>query len=281
MIMNSKLGTFQALEVLRLVDFGAYLDGEELGDILIPKRYLPEGCKPGDVIEVFIYLDSEDRIIATTEEPLATAGEFALLKVVSVTQVGAFLDWGLPKDLLVPFSEQKTKMQEGNWYVVYIYVDDESRRIVATAKLDKYLDNVPPEYYFGQEVQLMIHSKTDIGYKAIVNNIHWGMLYENEVFRTLKPGEQLTGYIKQVREDEKIDVSLQKPGIESAMDLSDKILLMLKEEGGFLPVTDKSSPETIYSVFGESKKNYKKAVGMLYKNRIITIEPDGIRLNQQ
>ena len=281
MIMNSKLGTFQALEVLRLVDFGAYLDGEELGDILIPKRYLPEGCKPGDVIEVFIYLDSEDRIIATTEEPLATAGEFALLKVVSVTQVGAFLDWGLPKDLLVPFSEQKNKMQEGNWYVVYIYVDDESRRIVATAKLDKYLDNVPPEYYFGQEVQLMIHSKTDIGYKAIVNNIHWGMLYENEVFRTLKPGEQLTGYIKQVREDEKIDVSLQKPGIESAMDLSDKILLMLKEEGGFLPVTDKSSPETIYSVFGESKKNYKKAVGMLYKNRIITIEPDGIRLNQQ
>ena len=281
MIMNSKLGTFQALEVLRLVDFGAYLDGEELGDILIPKRYLPEGCKPGDVIEVFIYLDSEDRIIATTEEPLATAGEFALLKVVSVTQVGAFLDWGLPKDLLVPFSEQKTKMQEGSWYVVYIYVDDESRRIVATAKLDKYLDNVPPEYYFGQEVQLMIHSKTDIGYKAIVNNIHWGMLYENEVFRTLKPGEQLTGYIKQVREDEKIDVSLQKPGIESAMDLSDKILLMLKEEGGFLPVTDKSSPETIYSVFGESKKNYKKAVGMLYKNRIITIEPDGIRLNQQ
>ena len=281
MIMNSKLGTFQALEVLRLVDFGAYLDGEELGDILIPKRYLPEGCKPGDVIEVFIYLDSEDRIIATTEEPLATTGEFALLKVVSVTQVGAFLDWGLPKDLLVPFSEQKTKMQEGSWYVVYIYVDDESRRIVATAKLDKYLDNVPPEYYFGQEVQLMIHSKTDIGYKAIVNNIHWGMLYENEVFRTLKPGEQLTGYIKQVREDEKIDVSLQKPGIESAMDLSDKILLMLKEEGGFLPVTDKSSPETIYSVFGESKKNYKKAVGMLYKNRIITIEPDGIRLNQQ
>ncbi|GET31231.1 GntR family transcriptional regulator [Prolixibacter bellariivorans] len=276
----NKLGTFQALEVMRLVDFGAYLDGQELGDILLPKRYMPEGCKPGDFLEVFIYLDSEDRIIATTEEPLATAGDFALLKVVSVNQIGAFLDWGLPKDLLVPFSEQKSKMEEGHWYIVYVYVDDESRRMVATTKLDKYLDNVPPEYHAGQEVQLMIHSKTDIGYKAIVNNMHWGMLYQNEVFRPLKSGEQLPGYIKQVREDEKLDVSLQKPGIESAMDLSDRILNMLKEQGGFLAVTDKSSPETIYSFFGESKKNYKRAVGMLYKKRIITIEPDGIRLNQ-
>lgn len=277
----NKLGTFQALEVMRLVDFGAYLDGQELGDILLPKRYMPEGCKPGDFLEVFIYLDSEDRIIATTEEPLATAGDFALLKVVSVNQVGAFLDWGLPKDLLVPFSEQKSKMEEGHWYIVYVYVDDESRRMVATTKLDKYLDNVPPEYHAGQEVQLMIHSKTDIGYKAIVNNMHWGMLYQNEVFRPLKSGEQLPGYIKQVREDEKLDVSLQKPGIESAMDLSDRILSMLKEQGGFLAVTDKSSPETIYSFFGESKKNYKKAVGMLYKKRIITMESDGIRLNDQ
>jgi predicted RNA-binding protein (virulence factor B family) len=276
----NKLGTFQALEVLRLVDFGAYLDGQELGDILLPKRYMPAGCKAGDFLEVFIYLDSEDRIIATTEEPLATAGDFALLKVVSVNQIGAFFDWGLPKDLLVPFSEQKSKMEEGHWYIVYVYVDDESRRMVATTKLDKYLDNVPPEYHAGQEVQLMIHSKTDIGYKVIVNNVHWGMLYQNEVFRPLKSGEQLTGYIKQVREDEKLDVSLQKPGIESAMDLSDRILSMLKEQGGFLAVTDKSSPETIYSFFGESKKNYKRAVGMLYKKRIITIESDGIRLNQ-
>lgn len=276
----NKLGTFQALEVMRLVDFGAYLDGQELGDILLPKRYMPEGCKPGDFLEVFIYLDSEDRIIATTEEPLATAGDFALLKVVSVNQVGAFVDWGLPKDLLVPFSEQKSKMEEGHWYIVYVYVDDESRRMVATTKLDKYLDNVPPEYHPGQEVQLMIHSKTDIGYKAIVNNMHWGMLYQNEVFRPLNSGEQLPGYIKQVREDEKLDVSLQKPGIESAMDLSDRILSMLKEQGGFLAVTDKSSPETIYSFFGESKKNYKRAVGMLYKKRIITMESDGIRLNQ-
>jgi uncharacterized protein len=276
----NKLGTFQALEVMRLVDFGAYLDGQELGDILLPKRYMPEGCKPGDFLEVFIYLDSEDRIIATTEEPLATAGDFALLKVVSVNQVGAFVDWGLPKDLLVPFSEQKSKMEEGHWYIVYVYVDDESRRMVATTKLDKYLDNVPPEYHPGQEVQLMIHSKTDIGYKAIVNNMHWGMLYQNEVFRPLNSGEQLPGYIKQVREDEKLDLSLQKPGIESAMDLSDRILSMLKEQGGFLAVTDKSSPETIYSFFGESKKNYKRAVGMLYKKRIITMESDGIRLNQ-
>ena len=279
--MNSKLGTFQALEVLRLVDFGAYLDGQELGDILLPKRYMPEGCKPGDFLEVFIYLDSEDRVIATNEEPLASAGEFAFLKVVSVNQVGAFLDWGLPKDLLVPFSEQKTKMQEGNWYVVYVYVDDESRRMVATSKLDKYLDNVPPEYYPGQEVHLMVQSKTDIGYKVIVNNLHWGMLYQNEVFRTLQQGEQLTGYIKQVREDEKIDVSLQKPGIESAMELSDRIISMLKQEGGFLAVTDKSSPDAIYSLFGESKKNYKRAVGMLYKKRLITLEPNGIRLNEQ
>ena len=277
----NKLGTFQALEVLRLVDFGAYLDGQELGDILLPKRYMPEGCKPGDFLEVFIYLDSEDRVIATNEEPLASAGEFAFLKVVSVNQVGAFLDWGLPKDLLVPFSEQKTKMLEGNWYVVYVYVDDESRRMVATSKLDKYLDNVPPEYYPGQEVHLMVQSKTDIGYKVIVNNLHWGMLYQNEVFRTLQQGEQLTGYIKQVREDEKIDVSLQKPGIESAMELSDRIISMLKQEGGFLAVTDKSSPDAIYSLFGESKKNYKRAVGMLYKKRLITLEPNGIRLNEQ
>jgi uncharacterized protein len=274
----AELGKFNKLRVVKELDFGIYLDGKEHGEILMPRRYVPENCKPDDIIEAFIYLDSEDRIIATTEKPLVTVNEFALLQVTSVNSVGAFLNWGLLKDLLVPFREQKQTMEEGKSYIVYVYVDPHSKRIVASAKLDKFLDNLPPEYEIGQEVDLFICNQTEIGYKTIVNNAHWGMLYKNEVFTQLNRGQKITGYIQKIREDEKIDVSLQKPGYEKIDDISQMIINKLKEHNGFMAVTDKSPTETIYNLFGISKKNYKKAVGALYKAKRISIEDKGIRL---
>ena len=272
------IGKLNKLRVVKEVDFGIYLDGGIHGEILMPKRYVPEDCKPEDIIETFIYMDSEDRIIATTEKPYAMIDEFALLTVVSVNSVGAFLDWGLMKDLLVPFSEQTVKMEEGKPYMVYIYLDNESRRIVASAKLDQFLDNKPPIFEVGDAVDLIICSKTEIGYKAIVNNTWWGILYGNEVFQHLSKGQHIKGYIKKVREDDKIDLSLFKPHYAKVDDISAIIMERLEERGGFLEVTDKSSPETIYDVFGVSKKAYKMAIGKLYKEKMIMLEKNGIRI---
>jgi hypothetical protein len=272
------IGLINELEVVKEVDFGIYLDGGEHGEILMPKRYVPEGCKPGDTLEVFIYLDSEDRLLATTEKPKAMVGEFALLQVVSITNVGAFLDWGLPKDLLVPFREQQQTMEAGKSYLVYVYLDDESQRIAATSKLDKCVDNIPVDYEVGEEVDLLIAGQTDLGFKAIIDNSHWGMLYKNEVFQPLKTGQKLKGFIKTIREDEKIDLSLQKEGYEKIDDISQSILNKLAANSGFLALTDKSSPEQIESTFHISKKNFKKAVGSLYKQRLIALEEDGIRM---
>jgi predicted RNA-binding protein (virulence factor B family) len=274
----AEIGKLNKLRVVKELDFGIYLDGQELGEILMPRRYVPENCKLEDIIDAFIYCDSDDRIIATTEKPFATAGEFALLEVVSVNTIGAFLNWGLPKDLLAPYSEQKQKMEDGKTYLVYVYVDPDSKRMVASAKLDKFLDNLPPAYEVGQEVDLIICSSTDMGYKAIIENMHWGMLYKNEVFLDLSKGQKLKGYIKKVREDEKIDLTLQKQGYEKVDDLSQVIIDKLKENGGFIAITDKSPAEAIYQLFGVSKKTYKKAVGALYKMRLITIEDNGIRM---
>ncbi|MBN2347284.1 MAG: GntR family transcriptional regulator [Bacteroidales bacterium] len=275
----AEIGKLNTLRVVKEVEFGMYLDGGEHGEILIPKRYVPEACKPDDNIEVFIYLDSEDRIIATTEKPYAKVGEFALLKVVSVNNMGAFLDWGLPKDLLVPFREQKVKMSEGKMYLVFIYLDQESQRIVASARLDKFVDNLPAEYQPEEEVELLICETTELGYKSIINNTHWGMLYKNEVFQPLVQGQRIKGYINRIREDEKIDLMLNKPGYEKINSLSEKILELLKQQGGFIEVSDKSPAEKIYELFGLSKKNYKKAVGKLFKSRQIILEKEGIRLN--
>lgn len=272
------IGKLNKLRVVKEVDFGIYLDGGIHGEILMPKRYVPEDCKPEDIIDAFIYMDSADRIIATTEKPFAMVDEFALLTVISVNQVGAFLNWGLMKDLLVPFSEQTVKMEEGKSYMVFIYLDNESRRIAASAKLDQFLDNKPPVFEVGEAVDLIICSKTEIGYKAIVNNTWWGVLYGNEVFQHLNKGQHIKGYIKKVREDDKIDLSLFKPHYAKVDDISVILMERLEERGGYLEVTDKSTPETIYDVFGVSKKAYKIAVGKLYKEKYITLEKNGIRI---
>ena len=272
------IGKLNKLRVVKEVDFGIYLDGGIHGEILMPKRYVPEDCKPEDIIDAFVYMDSADRIIATTEKPYAMVDEFALLTVISVNQVGAFLDWGLMKDLLVPFSEQTVKMEEGKSYMVFIYLDNESRRIVASAKLDQFLDNKPPVFEVGEAVDLIICSKTEIGYKAIVNNTWWGVLYGNEVFQHLNKGQRIKGYIKKVREDDKIDLSMFKPHYAKVDDISTIIMERVEERGGYLEVTDKSSPETIYDVFGVSKKAYKIAIGKLYKEKYISLEKNGIRI---
>ena len=272
------IGLVNELEVIKEVDFGVYLDGAQHGEILMPKRYVPEACKIGDRVEVFIYLDSSDRLVATDERPLAMVGEFANLKVVSVTKVGAFLDWGLPKDLLVPFREQQQKMEEGQFYLVYIYLDDESQRIVGTSRLDKCLDNIPVDYEIGEEVDLIIAGQTDLGYKAIIDNSHWGMLFKNEIFQNLKTGQQVKGYIKYVRPDDKIDLSLEKSGYEKIDPISENILNKLAANNDFLPFNDKTDPDTIREVFQISKKSFKKAIGVLYKQRIILIDEDGIRM---
>lgn len=274
----AEIGLMNELEVVKTVDFGIYLDGGTHGEILMPKRYVPENCKPGDVINVFIYLDSEDRLIATNETPKAMVGEFALLRVVSVTGVGAFLDWGLPKDLLVPFREQHQKMEQGRSYLVYVYLDDESQRIAASSKLDKCLDNIPVDYEVGEEVELIIAGQTDLGYKAIIDNCHWGMIFKNEVFQELKVGQHVTAYIKTIREDEKVDLTLQKEGYEKIDDISQNILNKLAANDGFLQLNDKSDPELIKQTFKISKKNFKKAIGALYKHRLISFENDGIKI---
>jgi predicted RNA-binding protein (virulence factor B family) len=273
-----EIGKFNTLRILKKVDFGVYLDGEDLGEILLPIRYVPEKYTIDDLIQVFIYFDSEDLIIATTEKPYALVGEFAFLKVVSESSIGAFLDWGLPKDLLVPFREQKQKMKEGQSYIVFIYLDSKSNRIAASSKLDKFLDKQGVEYQEGQAVDLLIGNQTDIGYQAIINNAHQGILYKNEVFQPLKRGQEIKGFIKKIREDKKIDLCLHKPGYEKVDDLSEKILQKIEKEGGYISLTDRSSPQIIYEWFGVSKKTFKKAIGALYKKRIISMEADGIQL---
>ncbi len=273
-----KIGKHNKLAIVREVDFGIYFHDEKLGDILMPKRYLPETWAIGDELEVFIYLDSEDRLIATTEKPFAEVDEFVTLEVIATTAFGAFLNWGLVKDLLVPFREQKKRMNVGEKHLVFIYLDPETNRIVASSKIDKFVDNLPVDYEPKEEVDLIIAEKTDMGYKAIIDNSHFGMLYKNEVFQTLTIGQRMKGFIEKVREDEKIDLVLQKPGYEKVEGLSLEILEKLKVNNGFLPVGDKSSPEVIYDQFKISKKNFKKAIGTLYKNRLIAIEDEGIRL---
>ena len=274
----AELGKMNRLPVVKMSAPGAFLDGGDLGEILLPNRYVPAASQEGDNLDVFVYRDSEDRLVATTQRPLAQVGEFACLAVTSTTPIGTFLDWGLPKDLLVPFREQRVRMGEGQSYVVYLYVDPLTDRIVATSKLDKHLDTSPPTYAAGERVELLVVQRTDLGYKAIVNGAHWGVLFTNEVFTPLHRGQRIAGFIKQVREDGKIDLCLQQPGYEKVAALTDVILTYLKQQGGYMPVTDKNPPEDIYRLFGVSKKSYKMAIGALYKKRLITFEGGGTRL---
>lgn len=272
------IGNYNTLRIIKILSFGAYLDGGEGKEILLPTRYVPNGAQVGDEVEVFIYHDNEGRLIATTLHPNAVVGEFAFMQVKSVNTTGAFLDWGLMKDLLVPYKEQKLTMREGKWYLVYVRLDHVTGRIMASARIEKFLNNIPPKYKFNQEVDLLVADDTEIGYKVIVNNLHWGMVYHNQVFQRLEKGEHLKGYVKEIREDDKLDISLAPLGYQKVDGVAQTILQALQVQNGFLPVHDKSDPEVIYSLFRCSKKAFKQAIGALYRQHRIALEPDGIRL---
>ena len=273
-----EIGKYNTLKVVKSVSFGVYLDGGEGVEILLPLRYVPMDTKPGDEIEVFIYHDNEGRLIATTARPYATVGEFQFMEVKDVNDAGAFLDWGIMKDLLVPFREQRIPMKEGKWYLVYVRLDPVTKRIMASSRVDKFLDNTPPLYEYNEEVNLLVTDQTDLGYKVIINNQHWGLLYYDEVFQRLERGERLKGYIKEVREDDKIDVSLSPLGYQKVEGIADTVLKTLRQKGGYIAVHDKSDPDLIYSLFHCSKKAFKQAIGSLYKQRLIKLEDKGIRL---
>lgn len=273
-----KIGQYNNLRIKKFVDFGLYLDDENEGEILLPKRYMPKNVHVDDYIDVFIYADSDDTLIATTLNPLAVVGEAAYLRVVEVNKVGAFLDWGLSKDILVPFAEQHREMEVGRSYIVYLYLDKYADRVVATSKINKFIKDEATCYVNNQPVDLMIAGKTDLGYKAIINNAHFGMLFESDVFQNLKFGQKIKGYIKNVRQDNKIDLTLQLINQESRKSLADQIIDYLKQHGGQSSLTDKSKPEDIYKQFSVSKSNYKKALGGLYKKRLISIDKDKIQL---
>lgn len=274
----ASIGTINTLRVMRILDFGAYLDGDNLGDILLPIKDVPEDCNPEDQLDVFIYMDSEDRIIATTQQPKAMVGDIAMLEVIATSKVGAFLNWGLLKDLLVPFSEQGQVMEVGKFYLVYVYLDEKTNRLAASAKLEKFLDLTPKQYAEEQEVDLIITFQSELGYKAVVNGVHSGILYANEIYQDLKPGQKITGYIKKIRTDGKLDLIIQKPGFETIDQFSDQLLEELGKTDGFLAFNDKSNPEEIRLRFAVSKKVFKKAVGSLYKQKKILLENGGIRL---
>ncbi|OUD44970.1 CvfB family protein [Vibrio parahaemolyticus] len=274
-----KIGQINSLEVTKKADFGVFLDGDDYGSVLLPNKHVPEGTELGDHIEVFLYFDSESQLAATIDKPIAQVGEWGLMKIEGINQTGAFVNWGIKeKDLLIPFSEQRARFTAGQNILVYVYTDKASGRIVGTTKFNKWLDKTPANYEVNEEVDLIIAERSQLGYKAIVNGKHWGMIFPSDVFGKLLIGKKLKGYIKQVREDGKIDLSLQKVGVAKMDDLSSKIIDLLEKKGGFLPLNDKSSPEAIFDAFRTSKGTYKKTIGGLYKQGKIVIEKDGIRL---
>lgn len=274
-----KIGTREELTILREKPVGLFLDAQNLGEILLPRREMPKEWAIGGQVNVFIYLDSEDRLVATLKHPRAIPGEFAKLSCIALTPVGAFLDWGLPKDLLVPFREQKARMEIGKNYLVKILVDAESQRIIATTRIARHIDLVPAPFATGDEVSLIIYGKTPMGYKAIVEGSHTGMIYANEVFQELALGEKLRGWIASVRPDGKIDLSLHPPGRERVEDLEKQLMGELVARGGFWALTDKSPAEEIYSELGVSKRTFKQTLGALLKKRLVTQTEGGIRLN--
>lgn len=272
------IGKTCSLQVLKQRNVGLYLEGDMLGQILLPQRYVPKGIAIGDKIDVFIYNDSDDRLIATTEKPYVEIDRCALLKVVDVSYAGAFMDWGLSKDLLVPHGEQNGRMEVGKHYVVMTYLDDETDRIAASAKLDELLSETSVYFKPRQAVDLQIYGQTELGYKAVINHTHLGLLYKNEIFQTIKYGQKLKGYIKNIREDKKIDLTLQLPSAEMRDELMDNILSYLIAEKGISYLTDKSLPVDIYQQFSVSKASYKKALGRLYKKKLINIERGRVTL---
>ena len=276
------LGDYNTLKIVKSVDFGLYLDGGEEGEILLPQRYVTSDMKIGQEITVFIYLDQEERPVATTETPYAKVGEFVSLEVAWVNQYGAFLNWGLMKDIFCPFREQKRRMEQGQRHIVYIKVDEDSYRLMATAKVEKYLTvptiNDLPSLQHGAEVDILVWQKTDLGFKVIVNNKFQGLVFENQIFQPLHSGMKLKAYVDHVRQDGKIDIVLQQSGRQQTLDFAEVLMRYLYENDGFCNLGDKSPAELIYDRFQVSKKAYKKAVGDLYKRRLITIQDDGIHL---
>jgi predicted RNA-binding protein (virulence factor B family) len=273
----AQLGHYNDMTLVKKEHMGWFLDGGLFGNVLLPNRYVPEGCKAGDTLSVFLYLDSEDRAIATTQRPLATVGQVAYLQVKSINKVGAFLNWGLPKDLLVPFSEQKRPMTEGQFYMVYITLDN-SNRIVASERLNRFLKDQAHQYQFNDKVKVIPHSPTDLGYKVVVDDQYWGVIHASDISQPLKIGKKLEGYIKQPREDGKLDISLKPLGYKKTGQLSDVIFEKLEQAGGSIPLGDKSPAEDIEAYFGVSKRVFKMAIGKLYKEKKIIIEKESIRL---
>ena len=276
--LSVKVGGMNRLRVVKELDFGLYLDGKDRGEILLPRRYVPEGIQPEDFLDVFIYLDSEDRLIATTETPYAMAGELAWLRVAAMTDIGAFLDWGLPKDLLLPFAEQRERVARDRSYIVYVYFDTTSERLVASTKINKFINPKSCRYKPGREVDLIIGNAFELGYNVIIDKSYCGVIYHNEIFQPITPGLRLKGFIKEVRSDGKIDAELQKSGSHGREALAEQILAELAAHDGFLPLGDSTPPEEIYARFRVSKKAFKRALGGLYRQRRITLGPSGIRL---
>lgn len=274
-----QIGKHSVLTVVKAVEFGFYLDAEDYGEVLLPSKHAPHDCKVDDELEVFLYLDSDDRPIATTQKPKVQVGEVAYLECVDINKAGAFLSWGLDKDLMVPYSEQHKPFEVGKSYIVTVYAGEHDGRLVASSKIDKYIQDIDEDQLFHpqQQVDLIIANSTELGFKAIINNTHWGVLYENEVFQRLSFGQSKKGFIKRIREDGKIDLILQG-GKETRDKYAKIILIYLEKQGGFAAVHDKSDPRLISNLFGMSKKAFKKAIGGLYKERIISIDKDGIRL---
>lgn len=275
-----RLGQYNELKVAKIVDFGLYLDGGDSGEILLPARYITELPQPGDMMKVFIYKDSENRLIATTEMPFATVGQFAFLQVTDVNDTGAFMQWGISKDLLVPFREQKVRMKQGGIYPVYIYVDDATQRIVASGKIDKFIGNRFPEYVSGTKVRVLVISHTELGYRCIVDNLYHGLIYQNETFSPVEIGVEIDAYVKRVRDDGKIDLTVSPVASVRTERLAERIMKLLVDNEGRLPLSDRSSSEQIQAMFQCSKKDFKKAIGHLYKDHKILIHPDCIILLQ-
>ena len=275
------LGAFNRLTIVKEVDSGLYLDGGDEGEILLPRRYVPTTYKIGDEIDVFLYLDQDERLVATTEQPLAQVGDFAYLECSWVNEYGAFLNWGLMKDLFCPFREQKKRMEIGSSYIVYVTIDEESYRMMASAKVERYLSKDKPPYKAGDEVQILVWQKTDLGFKAIIDNAYAGLIYRDQIFKYVHTGDRMKAYVANVRPDGKIDLTLQHTGRQQTIDFSETLLTYLHEHGGSCDLGDKSDAEEIKARFEVSKKVYKKAIGDLYRRRLITISDDGIHLVEE
>ena len=274
-------GRYHTLRVVKHVDFGLYLDGGDGDEILLPKRFVPRDAREGDEIDVFIYHDNEGRPIATTQKPLGAVGDILSMRVKDKNEHGAFLDWGLMKDLFLPLSQQRSPIRVGGNYLVYIYEDEMTGRIAATEHIGRYISNENLTVAEGDEVDLIVWRETDLGYAVIINNKHEGLVHFNEVFKELAPGDKEKGFIKSIQDDDKINVSLGKKGYQRIEDETGKVLRLLEENNGYLPYHDKSDPEEIYEFFGMSKKAFKMATGSLYKQRKISFTKTGIKLEEE